>query len=87
MEEYFYGIKGYVRLVKSTGFGFISPTAALKEGEKRSDIYFHFSNVINENFDWLSVKTGQKVTIESVGKNHKGYFAIGVRFVRPVKES
>jgi len=80
METEFFDIKGFVRMVKPNGFGFIVPMEKLNpnDSKKSCDIYFHASNVLNEGLEWKNIQTGMKVTISVVVKKATGYSAGGV---------
>lgn len=83
-EENYYNIKARVRIVKPNGFGFLSFVTPLNE-EKPKDIYFHVSNILNEGMAWKDIVAGQNVEIACLTKSARGYFALGVTFLKPKK--
>jgi len=83
MEEYAYQVLGYVRVVKPNGYGFICPNVKIHEEDKKTDIYFHASHILNEDFKWKDIVTGMKVEIACVVKTATGYSAMGVTFLKP----
>ena len=70
-------MKGVVKMKKDlSGFGFITPIVA--EGQKATDVFFHFSKVEGGDPAFKSLEVGQEVDFE-VEQGNKGPQAKTVR--------
>ncbi len=72
-------MKGVVKMKKvESGFGFVTPLVA--EGQKATDVFFHFSKVEGGDPAFKALEIGQEVEFETEQGN-KGPQA---KFVRPL---
>lgn len=78
--SYHYNIRGVIKLLKPTGFGFILPDEQIGIGDK--DVFFHAESLVDKDVDWRMLKVGQKVLIGTIIVNRKGLQAEEVTLLR-----